>query len=273
MSKANTNKILDYVLQQVQADRQALNALPYTDWYDRVSKSVHSFIPDLITNAPDLIEAVQRTLNSPMLIREVWSKKIAPLLDNQKIPEELRKELVEDIFFITAELELEAKLITEITGETVSSLIADFLCEVAPDLAKNNRSTYPDLYFKGADYKILPQRTENNPSGPALKKIKPTSVPDGVEVKSQRGKSIRVDCHHPHQGIHLVVTFDRVNQHWNVYDVFVAYLSSADYKRARRNTTATTEKFSFGHTPFISALNGTVKNIAIEASPISDSAE
>jgi hypothetical protein len=46
--------------------------------------------------------------------------------------------------------------------------------------------------------------------------------------------------------------------------VYLAYLSKANYKRAERNTTATTDKFSFGHTPFISVTTGQVQEGLLE---------
>jgi hypothetical protein len=49
-----------------------------------------------------------------------------------------------------------------------------------------------------------------------------------------------------------------------VHDVYLAYLSKADYTRAERNTTATTEKFSFGHAPFISVTTGDVEEGLLE---------
>jgi hypothetical protein len=261
MSNPFTEKVLKYVLAQVRADKQALDALPYAKWFNRVQKGVRSFVPDLISYAPDLRNEVKLTLNSPKLIRDAWRRINALLLDGG-----LPQNVINEASFLTSELERESYLFAKITGETVSSLISDFLCKIRPDIRENNRSTYPDLYFDWSDYDMLPKRTKSNPRGPALKGTRPTSVPDGVEVKSQRGKSIRVDCHHPHQGMHLVLTFDKVKHSWEVYDVYIAYLSGGDYRQAARNTTATTEKFSFGQAPFISVTDGSVKVISIKPS-------
>ncbi len=250
MSQALIDRVLQYVLNQVQAGEEGLGLPPYADWRERVVQSVISIVPDIVRFAPDLMREVQLTLNSPRMIRESWGK-IASILARYETSEEVK----EEASTITSELERESHLLAEVTGETVSSLISSFLSRVRPDIASNNRSTYPDMYFRWADYSMLPQRTRSNPSGPALKRDKPTSVPDGLEIKSQRGRYIRVDCHHPHQGMHLVVTFDRIENNWEVYNVYMAYLSSADYRRATRNTTATTEKFSFGQTPFISVID------------------
>jgi hypothetical protein len=161
-------------------------------------------------------------------------------------------------------LKREGGLFSLITGDTVSKLIADFLCEKYQDLAQNNRSTYPDLYFSTADYSKLPKRTRHLAVGPALRGDKPTSVPDGIEIKSNKGARIRVDSHHDHQGLHLALTFEKRGDKYRALDLYLAYLSKADYTRATRRTTATTDKFSFGHAPFISVLTGYVETGLLE---------
>jgi hypothetical protein len=67
MSRNLTQIVLRYVLGQVRADKQALDALPYAKWYNRVQRSVSSFVPDLISYAPDLMNELKLTLNSPNL--------------------------------------------------------------------------------------------------------------------------------------------------------------------------------------------------------------
>src|SRR5262249_47784095 len=132
-------------------------------------------------------------------------------------------------------LEREQTLLSVVTGETVSKLIADFICGRYQELAQNNRSTYPDLFPQAANYSSLPKRTRGLAEGPALRGGRPTSVPDGIEIKSNRGRRIRVDCHHDHQGLHLALTFDYDGTRWRVYDVYLAYLSKP-ITRARSGT-------------------------------------
>jgi hypothetical protein len=189
---------------------------------------------------------VESSLNSPSVVRTIWQRLKGGLEDKALAGE------MDDA------LQREQLLLSVITGETVSKLIADFLCGLYPDIAQNNRSTYPDLYLLTTDYSGLPKRKRGLAEGPALKGGKPTSVPDGIEIKSNRGLRIRVDCHHDHQGLHLALTFDQEGR-WRAHDVYLAYLSKANYKRAERNTTATTDKFSFGHAPFISATTGQIE--------------
>ncbi|MDZ4686002.1 MAG: hypothetical protein SH850_13115 [Planctomycetaceae bacterium] len=78
-------------------------------------------------------------------------------------------------------------------------------------------------------------------------------VPDGLEIKTCR-KVIRVDCHHSHPGLHLVLVFDKVGRMFSVTDVRVAFLQSSDYHVSERNTPTTTVKSSFNGDRFVSLL-------------------
>lgn len=254
------NKVLAYVIAQIENDAEALSQLaPALPWRQRIEAAARRFLPRLMALAPRLRRDIELTLNSPRIIRATWQQLKADL---QAMP--LAEETQQRLALLDAELILESNLLTIITGETVSHLIADFLCREIAGIRQNNRSTYPDLYLAEFDYSLLPPRRRGHTIGPARKGEAPSSVPDGVELKSQRGKKIRVDCHHNHQGLHLVLTFDRVQEEWKTFDLYVAYLTQADYQRATRNTTATTEKFSFSHAPFISVLTGNTERTSTE---------
>lgn len=253
MDNERTNKVLRHILRQIGRDQGALSGLaPPVGWYERVRQTAETFVPRIVESAADLTRHVETSLNSPLVVRTIWARIKEELDDEQLIAE------------MDGALEREQRLLSVITGETVSKLIADFLCGRYRDLAQNNRSTYPDLYPRTADYSKLPKRTRGLAEGPALRGGRPTSVPDGIEIKSNRGTRIRVDCHHDHQGLHLAITFDRDGERWTVHDSYLAYISKADYTRAERNTTATTDKFSFGHTPFISVTTGEVEEGLLE---------
>jgi hypothetical protein len=215
-------------------------------------RTAETSIPRIVEATKPLMLHVESSLNSPFLVRAIWRRVKDGLKDKNLIVE------MEDA------LQREQLLLSVITGETVSKLIADFLCGLHSDWAQNNRSTYPDLYLSTVDYSKLPKRKRGLAEGPAVKGGKPTSVPDGIEIKSNRGSRIRVDCHHDHQGLHLAFTFTQDGELWRAHDVFLAYLSKADYKRAERNTTATTDKFSFGHAPFVSVTTGQVEEGLLE---------
>jgi hypothetical protein len=240
--------VLNHILQQIERDDAALAALqPPLSWKGRVIQTAEKFVPAAVALADELMREVENSLNSPETVRDIWRKLKKQLTDEKFKP---------TINAMDSALTQESKLFALITGETVSKLIAEFLCRSFGNLGENNRSTYPDLYFTDVDYSQLPTRARGRAEGPARKGNNPTSVPDGIEIKSNKGARIRVDSHHDHQGLHLALTFGRKDDIWKVYDVYIAYLSKADYTRAARNTTATTEKFSFGHTPFISLTGG-----------------
>lgn len=248
MGNERTGQVLRHILRQIERDRRELLKLePRLDWPGRVRATAETYAPRIAESARDLMRHVESSLNSPAVVREIWGRVKEGLGDAQLIAE------MDDA------LGRERRLLSVITGETVSKLIADFLCGRYGELAQNNRSTYPDLYSRAADYSRLPRRKRGLAEGPALRGDRPTSVPDGIEIKSNRGARIRVDSHHDHQGLHLALTFERGGDHWAVHDVYLAYLSKADYTRAERNTTATTDKFSFGHAPFVSVTTGEIE--------------
>lgn len=253
MANKRTDQVLSYILRQIERDQGELLKLdPRIGWPERVRETAEAHVPGIVASARDLMRHVETSLNSPAVVRMVWERVKEGVEDAQLIAE------MDDA------LEREQMLLSVITGETVSKLIADFLCGRYRELAQNNRSTYPDLYSNAADYSRLPRRTRGLAAGPAVRGGRPTSVPDGIEIKSNRGARIRVDCHHDHQGLHLAFTFDRTGELWTAHDVYLAYLSKADYKRAERNTTATTDKFSFGHAPFISVTTGHIEEGLLE---------
>jgi len=246
------SNILKHVLSQIEEDKTKLLSIEpiSVDWHMRTTYAANETIPKLVKIARKLLEEVQTALNSPGIVRERWHaiREETPGIDTTKADA------------LDEALRYEQKLLTEMTGEIVSECICGVLCEKV-GLTKNNRSTYPDLYWPEADYRLLPKRTKVYPTGPAKKGKHPSNIPDGLEVKSQRRLSIRVDSHHPHQGMHLVVTFGEVEGKWACHDLWIAYLSQGDYTQATRKTTATTEKFSFGGKRFVSVLTGRAYSI------------
>lgn len=99
-----------------------------------------------MASAKPLLHHVESSLNSPAAVRAVWEQ-VSKSLDDKTLVAEMDNALGR-----------EERLFALITGDTVSKLIADFLCEKYSDLAQNNRSTYPDLYFSTTDYSMLPKR-------------------------------------------------------------------------------------------------------------------
>ena len=166
----------------------------------------------------------------------------------------------EQIEAFDRQLSLDGVLREAVTGEVVSRVVGSYLIDRHPDLKRNGRSDYPDLYLSSLDYTALPvfgRRTTDDAEayGAARKGAseRPVRVPDGLEIKTCRDQ-IRVDCHHPHAGLHLVLVFAETNRLFTVTDIRVAFLKSSDYYESSRNTTATTVKYSFNGERFVSLL-------------------
>lgn len=166
----------------------------------------------------------------------------------------------EQIVVFDSQLSLDDVLRESVTGEVVSKVVTKYLMDENPNLRCNGRSDYPDIYRSDIDYSKLPkfQRKRRNDEefGAALKgsESRPVRIPDGLEIKTCRDR-IAVDCHYPHAGLHFVLLFREANRLFTVEDLLVAFLRPADYHKSRRNTTATTVKYSFNGTQFLSLFS------------------
>jgi hypothetical protein len=123
-------------------------------------------------------------------------------------------------------------------------------------LAGNSKSDYPDLFLKSYDYSKLPVRNRADEEiGAAVrgKMRKPIRVPDGLEIKTSRNGA-SIDCHFPHVGLHLMVSFITTGEKVVVDDVLAAFLRYDDYRITVPKTKATTLKASFSRAPFVSLL-------------------
>lgn len=244
-------KPLDTILTQIDqstTDLQAYRPESF-DWVDRAKSTATTLVPWLRSQAKPLKVYVEDVLNAPIKLRCAWAE-ARPQLDLSK------KTLTEFDRLLT----LDDVLREAVTGELVSKVVTKHLLDQRHDLRSNGRSDYPDVYLASTEYSTLPvfRRRRTDPAdeyGASLKgkERRPVRVPDGLEIKTCRG-TIRVDCHHPHVGLHLVLVFSEVDRWFTVDDVCIAFLKSSDYREATRNTTATTVKFSFGSRPFISLL-------------------
>ncbi len=115
---------------------------------------------------------------------------------------------------------------------------------------------YPDIFLKTFDYSKLPVRSRDDKViGAAIRgrDKKPVRVPDGLEIKTSRDYS-SIDCHFPHVGLHLMLSFVTKGPSVVVDDVLVAFLRYADYRITVTKTKATTLKASFSRAPFFSLL-------------------
>lgn len=233
---------------QVEAARTELDNCPPKgfEWYKRCISTVSEVVPWLIEEAAGLRQYVEDVLNSPSLLREAWTA-LKPQIDS---PAEIAR--------IDELLSKEGILLDFVAGDTVSVVVTGHLLSRYPNsaLAGNSKSDYPDLFIKSRDYSGLPLRSRDNKEiGAALrgKLCKPVRVPDGLEIKTSRDNA-SIDCHYPHVGLHLMLSFITTGERVVVDDILVAFLKQADYRITQPKTTATTLKASFSRAPFISLL-------------------
>ena len=119
----------------------------------------------------------------------------------------------------------------------------------------NGNSIYPDLVLCGYGYSSLPRQSRKKPiDGPSLRGTRPSNVPDGCEIKTNRGTKIRPGVHGAHPGLHLGVTWDLEDGAVVVNGVWVGYVRVADHRESGRNVKVTTVEFSFGHDLSMSLL-------------------
>jgi len=236
-----------------QGELQALSPADY-DWVDRTSKTLETLIPRLGDIAANLKNEVPSKLNS---IQELLDH-IA--LGSQHEVESLGKEYVEWREKLVLHAGRASSIIEQIESQQVSAEIQRQL--VLPSMLgdimyPNGNSIYPDLVMKSYDYSRLPvQSRKKAVIGPCLqgKQKRPSNVPDGCEIKTNRASRIRVDAHAPHPGLHLGITWGLSNKRIDINGVWAAYIRLADHKEASRNSETTTVKYSFGHDRFVSLL-------------------
>jgi len=241
---------LKRILAQIKAAKADLKSYrpEGVDWHARATRTAHILVPWLCTKGEAIRQHVEGILNSKRRLREAWkalqaTHKLDATLANN-IDESLRNEGI---------------LLSFIAGDVVSSVIGHFLATEFPNsrLAGNGKSDYPDMYFADYDYSFIPKFSRNaRQYGAALKGSgkRPVRVPDGIEIKTCRGKLL-VDCHHPHMGLHLALLFNATEEAHKVTDIRVGFLRPCDYRKSNLATSAaTTIKYSFKGDQFHSIL-------------------
>lgn len=241
---------LKHILAQIEAAKADLKSYrpEGVDWHARATQTAHILVPWLCTKGEAIRQHVEGVLNSKRKLREAWkalqaSHKLDATLANN-IDENLRNEGI---------------LLSFIAGDVVSSVIGHFLATEFPNsrLIENGKSDYPDMYFADYDYRFMSKFKRNAKQyGAALKGVnkRPVRVPDGIEIKTCRGK-LRVDCHHPHMGLHLALLFNAKEEVQKVTDIRAGFLRPCDYRKSNLDASAaTTIKHSFNGDQFHSIL-------------------
>ncbi len=236
------------VLKQLKAAKPELDTYAPAGfgWYARALATAKELVPWLVREAPSLRLYVEEVLNSPVLLREAW----AALKLQIDAPGEVAR--------IDELLNREGVLLDFVAGDTVSVVVTGHLLARYPagELAGNSKSDYPDLFLTTIDYSKLPVRTRSDVDiGAAVRGAmrKPVRVPDGLEIKTSRNGA-SIDCHFPHVGLHLMLSFLTSGEKVVVDDILVAFLRHADYRITVPKTKATTLKASFTRAPFVSLL-------------------
>lgn len=242
------SEVLARVVAQVAAAKNELDAYPPAGfgWFERALGSVRILVPWLIEEAPALRTYVEEVLNSPSLLRTAW----AQMRPTVKSPAEVLR--------IDELLDREAVLLKFVAGDTVSVVVTGHLVARYPNgaLAGNSKSDYPDVFIRTLDYSGLPVRNRKDKEiGAAIRGTlrNPVRVPDGLEIKTARNGA-SIDCHYPHVGLHLMLSFVTTGDRVVVDDVLVSFLRKENYRIASRKTEATTVKAPFGRSSFISLL-------------------
>lgn len=242
-----------FIDSEAQAELQSLSPSGF-DWINRTKQTLETLIPRLQAIAVRLVEEVPSKLNS-----------IQDLLDyidsgNGHNLEGLSDDYVKWRQKLISHAGKASSIIEQIESQQVSAEIQRQLVseEALGDIMyPNGNSIYPDLIMKAYDYAGLPAQSRKKAViGPCLqgKEKRPSNVPDGCEIKTNRGRRIRVDAHAPHPGLHLGVTWEISNKRIEINGVWAAYIRLADHTEAKRNSDTTTVKYSFGHNRFVSLL-------------------
>jgi len=239
---------LQYILRQIGGAKVELDAYPPANinWYSRSVATTSTLVPWLIKEAPRLKQYVERVLNSPIELRSAWQaarQLISSAKEVARIDELLKHEQV---------------LLDFVAGDTVSIVVTSHLISSyqSEALVGNSKSDYPDLFLSTSDYSELPRRNRKDKIiGAAVRGVlrRPVRVPDGLEIKTSRNNAT-IDCHYPHAGLHLMVSFTETNGKSVVDDVLAAYLCRTDYRISGRSTEATTVKASFNRSAFVSLM-------------------
>lgn len=225
------------------------------NWFDRVEETIDVLVPRLTVLAENLVVDVPRKLNSSHdFIGHIET-------GNRKFSD------VPGFLDWLEALKLSASHASEMIGQLESQQISAAVQRyISSDqglgdiVFSNGASIYPDFILKSRGYRGLPLQSRSNPvDGPCLQgktTARPSNVPDGLELKTNRGKRIRVDAHGAHSGLHLGVTWELNDGKVVIDGVWIGYIRICDHRESGRNVAVTTVKHSFGHECFTSLLEG-----------------
>lgn len=222
------------------------------DWKARTEETLELLLPRLADVATAIWEQIPRRLNAGVSLIEHVQMGL-PLFTAETPPElaAWHRELRDHAAQATP-------LVEQMESQQVSAEIQRLLTSeevLGKIMGPNGGSIYPDLLIRNRDYSMLPPQSKGSPvDGPCLRHGKPSNVPDGCEIKTNRGTRVKVDAHGAHAGLHVGITWVLRESKIAITGVWGGYIRIADHRESGRNVLVTTVKYSFGHDRFFSLL-------------------
>lgn len=225
------------------------------DWVSRTKRTIDEFLPTAFSLADHIVELVPKRLNSPFMIEEVFESRRQLLLNDPQM-KAWAKTMSE---YISINRELVGVLESQQVSAEIQRQVQLFGSN-SVKMLNNGNSIYPDFIYRDRDYSTLPlqdrRKTVHGPCIQGKKVPRPSNVPDGIELKTNRGRRMRIDAHAPHIGLHLGFTWDYGEEDGRlaINGAWLAFIAEKDHKESARNSKTTTVKYSFGQDKFISLL-------------------
>jgi hypothetical protein len=209
-------------------------------------------VPRICLIAEKIKFECEKTVNSASMVREKLLDKRSVLENTHALGEEWTTGLIEAS---TRAADFIDHLESQQISAEVQRIIADLL---GSELSANGNSIYPDFYINTNDYSGLAFQSRKNPiDGPCRKgktNPRPSNVPDGLELKTNKGNRIKVDAHGAHPGLHIGVTWSLEMNKFRVLGIYLAYVRIFDHRMSGGRVAVTTKKASFGHDLFVPVL-------------------
>ena len=254
--KTTQDELLNKLLERAKDERsiqelKSMGDFEY-DWNERTLQVIQIITPKIYDISLTFVKKCEERLNSPLILDELLnneiSKKASSLPDFTSWISKCRN---------VSEVSKERLL--NIESQQVSAEIQRVVSdELNESITSNGNSIYPDFYLRSFDYSFLPMQSRTNPIKGACQKgvsnPKPSNVPDGLELKTNRGKRVKVDAHGAHPGLHLGVTWEKEDGGISINGVYLSYIRIFDHTISGRNVEVTTVKCSFGHDNFFTIL-------------------
>jgi hypothetical protein len=254
---ATSSEIEKYLLAQFEApvaqeELEAINVSGF-DWVERTRRTIKEVSKLLPSIAVKLKCDLEAEFNSGSLLKQEYKKGEVLVMEVQESSPALK-----NWYDATGKVVASVRESSGIDSQQVSAAVQAVLLSqdgFGRYFRANGNSIYPDLLLVDSDYEGLPRQCRTNPvDGPCLRGDKPSNVPDGVEIKTNRGTRIKVDAHGAHAGLHLGVTWKNSDDVFKVTGIWIAFIRKADHRESGRNVAVTTVKYSFGHSLFMSLL-------------------